>query len=436
MSLSKRSLTAGLFSAMVSSPVDAFRVSRQSRGGDCFSPYDGQILFDVEACTDTMVKQILSVDCKHLVDDLALPGADCTEWQAVCSQKVAKELTSQFPSNVVVLSSDAGEHFRKASGSANTYVSIASTSGEVDKTFYEDWRNLEDITSKVKSAVDNSDGVATLETFGTTNEGRDITAVRLTGQGYKSGAPKVFFTFTLHAREWITTMSGVFAVESMIARAKADPSWLAGMEVVLVPVANPDGFDYSIKTDRFWRKNMAPKPKGWFSCAGVDLNRQWAKDWGGRGSTSTRSCSDVYVGTAAMSEPEIMALDTLVKETPLTVHVDVHSFSELILESWSYTKAPHPRRAEFDDLGGKMTAAIKAVHGVDYPHGDNLLYEASGVFSDYTTTQGALGFTYEARPGKNAGIGGFAPPVSDILPCAEEILEGLTAAVDWAKANR
>ena len=47
---------------------------------------------------------------------------------------------------------------------------------------------------------------------------------------------------------------------------------------------------------------------------GVDLNRNWNIDWNGGDSTSTNTCSDVYVGPHPFSEPEAQSLRDLIDE--------------------------------------------------------------------------------------------------------------------------
>ncbi|QQP52967.1 Carboxypeptidase B, partial [Caligus rogercresseyi] len=42
----------------------------------------------------------------------------------------------------------------------------------------------------------------------------------------------------------------------------------------IMPLVNPDGYEYTRTTSRLWRKNRAPPPKG-SRCFGVDLNRNW-----------------------------------------------------------------------------------------------------------------------------------------------------------------
>merc|ERR1712151_521650 len=84
---------------------------------------------------------------------------------------------------------------------------------------------------------------------------------------------------------------------------------------------------------------------------------------------------------------------------------------------------------------GLMQAAMRGVDGVTYTEGAaaQVLYTASGTTMDYADKMGALGICFEMRPSRSC-CGGFAPPVSDILPGSQETYNGVMAAIDYAKA--
>merc|ERR1719464_1171023 len=102
-----------------------------------------------------------------------------------------------------------------------------------------------------------------------------------------------------------------------------------------MPMANPDGFQHSTTTDRMHRKNMAG-PNG--RCYGVDPNRNFDAHWA-QGGSSRDPCSDVYHGPAPMSEPESQVVARVMNESPMTVYIDVHSFSQIIITSYGWTTA-------------------------------------------------------------------------------------------------
>merc|ERR1740121_1136978 len=254
--------------------------------------------------------------------------------------------------------------------------------------------------------------------------------VRFRGAGWTSGDTRLVATYNIHAREWISGMSAVYMVEHLIEKLQQEPNYLTNTEVVLMPMSNPDGFQYSTTNDRYHRKNMRPGS----SCTGVDLNRNYDAAWGGGGSSGSE-CSQTYRGPSVESEPETRVIKQMMQEAPMTVYVDVHAYSELILSSYGYTTANHPRATEYRALGGSIQSAIRSAGGKTWTEGPTaqVLYTASGTTNDYADKLGALGFCFELRPGSSGG-GGFAPPASDILPGAQESYAGIIAAIDYAKS--
>lgn len=52
-----------------------------------------------------------------------------------------------------------------------------------------------------------------------------------------------------------------------------------------------------------------------YACKGTDLNRNWNYHWGESGS-STQSCSEIYRGAKAGSEPETQAVVQYIMKSP------------------------------------------------------------------------------------------------------------------------
>ena len=68
-------------------------------------------------------------------------------------------------------------------------------------------------------------------------------------------------------------------------------------------------------------------------------------------------------GTKPFSEPESRALRDLIAAEAPVAHVDLHSFSQLILYPWGYTYSPPPEPdlSAFIDLSGDISQAIAGV---------------------------------------------------------------------------
>jgi hypothetical protein len=86
-------------------------------------------------------------------------------------------------------------------------------------------------------------------------------------------------------------------------------------EMWFVPVANPDGYDWTFQPDqRMWRKNLADNDGDGLITPvdGVDPNRNYPTKWGyDNEGSSPEPASETYRGPAPSSEPETRALDGL-----------------------------------------------------------------------------------------------------------------------------
>merc|ERR1719367_2476775 len=388
-------------------------------------------LLHLQPCTTeqagSIFSQLEASGCTVLDDDFEY-SKNCDDVEVVCSKQMAAELEKGHLATVV--SPDAGAHWRQTSG-----PTVAFTGGlSAASTFYTAYRDADAQAAQVEALVQASGGIATLETVGQSLEGRDMKIVRFRGEGYIPGGPRVFVTYNIHAREWLTGMSGVYQVEHLIEKIRQEPTYLAGTEVVLMPMSNPDGFRYSTTTQRMHRKNM--RVNSGSSCRGVNLNRNWNAYWA-QGGSSSSPCSDTYHGPSAASEPETNVIARVMDEAPQTVYIDVHAYSQLIISSYGYTTATNPRSAEYRQLGGLIQSAIRSEGGNTWREGPiaQVLYAASGSTVDYADKLGALGICFELRPASSSG-GGFAPPASNILPGARESFAGVMAAIDYAKATQ
>merc|ERR1719433_666644 len=141
-----------------------------------------------------------------------------------------------------------------------------------------------------------------------------------------------------------------------------------------------------------------------------------------------------------MSNPDGFAYSTtsermhrkIMRESPMTVYIDVHNFSELIMSAFGYSSRQNPRHAEYRSLGYNIQTAIVNAEGKLWQEGSiaQVLYTASGTTVDYADAMGALGWCFELRPPRT-DFGGFAPRVSEILPAAREGFAGILASITY-----
>ena len=76
---------------------------------------------------------------------------------------------------------------------------------------------------------------------------------------------------------------------------------------------------------------------------GTDLNRNWGYHWNDGGSSSN-PCSDSYMGKSAFSEIENQNVRDFLSahKDKIKYYVNLHSYSQLVLLPWGYTKDPMP----------------------------------------------------------------------------------------------
>ena len=285
-----------------------------------------------------------------------------------------------------------------------------------------------------------------LDTIGQTLEGRPILAVKVGAADDAPSRPNVLFLATYHAREWAATEMALRLVRYLSASPAPSPrvdSLVRRRDIWIVPVVNPDGYQYTFTTDRLWRKNRRPNTDGTY---GVDLNRNHTEHWGlDETGSSSIAGAETYRGPSAESELETQAIAAFHRTHPPVISVSYHTFTGLILWPWG-------------DTFGRITGddgIFRALAGTDVRPAvrDNLpgserdhyhpawgwnLYPTNGEYTDWAyATFGTIAFTPELTSGfENNGYYGFEFPdneqrlaqvFDDNLPFALDVLD---AAVD------
>ncbi len=299
------------------------------------------------------------------------------------------------------------------------------------RAWFDDYKDNAAINAYLDTLAAVKPGLSTLQTIGTSLQSRDIRAIRITAPGGPPDRPAVIYHGCQHAREWISPMTVMWFADQLVNGYGSDAritSLLNSVEVVLVPVANPDGYAYTWTTNRMWRKNRRDNGDGTF---GVDLNRNWGYQWGGQGASSATN-DETYRGPSAFSEPETRVLrDFIIANPRLKAHIDFHSYSQLILSPYGYTSTLPPDNALFNLLNGEIEAATEALYGTAYTAGPTYttIYPASGVSSDWTYgARGMLGWGWELR---DTGQNGFTLPPAQIIPTGQETFQGALVLTEY-----
>jgi len=226
-------------------------------------------------------------------------------------------------------------------------------------------------------------------------EGRTSRALKISkGGGTRHG---VLFIGGVHARElvnpdtlvaWAFDLCDAYTNNTdltygpKVYEAATIQLLVEALDIFVFPLVNPDGriFVQSPAGDPWWRKNRSANPGQ--PCRGVDINRNYDFLWSSGIGTSAASCSDVFKGAAAFSEPETRNVRSLLTNYPnIDCMMDVHSFSQLVLYPWgddenqSTDPAMNFHNPAFDGLRG---TAGDALYKEYIPSADAEWFEATG----------------------------------------------------------
>ncbi|MHC4534043.1 MAG: M14 family zinc carboxypeptidase [Planctomycetota bacterium] len=280
-------------------------------------------------------------------------------------------------------------------------------------------------------------GVAKTYIIGNTHEGRDIWAIRISDNPSEDEQePGAVFLGCHHAREWISVEVPLYIAQYLANNYNSDAEvkhLVDNCQIWIIPVVNPDGYEFSRSTNRMWRKNRRDNGDGTF---GVDLNRNYGYKWG-TVDASPRTSSIIYRGPSAFSEPETQAVRDLVSAYDFRILMTYHSFWQTIGYPWGYTREPAPDEPMFSDMTSNMIELIYNTSGAIYTYWLDTpdTYGFSGGTEDWS--YGELGidsFGMELPP-VTFGQGGFVLPESRILPTCVENMPVALYLISYAAAD-
>jgi hypothetical protein len=159
-----------------------------------------------------------------------------------------------------------------------------------------------------------------------------------------------------------------------------------------------------------------------YSQLGVDLNRNHSFAWQAP-SSFVSACELTYSGPAPASEPEVAALQNLIKalfpdrrgpdlddlaaEETQGILFTLHSYGDMVLRPWAFTGDPPPNEADLKAIGDKL-AGLSGYRSCRSPE---CLYFAHGTTDDWAYGElGLPAYTFEIGTPEQ----GFFPPYAVI----------------------
>ncbi|XP_014254080.1 carboxypeptidase B-like [Cimex lectularius] len=280
------------------------------------------------------------------------------------------------------------------------------------------YHRLADIYGYLDYLAQTYPNFVSVSSMGKSVEGRDIKFIKISSGN--PNAKKFWIEGGIHAREWISPATTSYIVSELVENRNKHLQEVDGIDFYVVPVLNPDGYEYTHEGERLWRKNRS---KHHFYCYGTDLNRNWGFHWGGKG-TSNQNCRDIYRGRGPFSEPETRAASNFILNNAqnMKAFISFHSYGQYILIPYGYDQNTLP--PDFQELytgALKMARAMRSIAGTHYQAGNsaNLLYAASGGADDWAKGAAHIKYSYTIEL-RDQGTYGFTLPASQILDTAKE----------------
>lgn len=205
--------------------------------------------------------------------------------------------------------------------------------------------------------------------------GYDMRVLKITNSAVGGTKPKLFVNSAIHAREYTTAPLNLEFARWLLNGYGTNPdaTWIVDHhEVHLLLQTNPDGRKKA-EGGLSWRKNTNTAYCGATSnTRGADLNRNFTFGWnstGGSGSSGNQ-CDLTYRGASAGSEPETQAVQNYIRSIfpdrrgpnpgdgapvdTMGIHIDVHSYSQLVLWPWGTTSTPTANATALQTLGRRL----------------------------------------------------------------------------------
>jgi len=230
-------------------------------------------------------------------------------------------------------------------------------------------------------------------------EGRTIWAMRIstTPTVHDPAKATAWYDALHHAREPMSGESLLMFADDLLSNYGSDALATRLVEtrnLLFIPCVNPDGYEYNRQIapngGGLWRKNRRNNGGGVY---GVDLNRNYAFEWGPQWSgSSSNPSSETYRGPSPASEPETQAVVAMLATMPPGISMSVHTYSNLMLFPWGYDTVLTSEDATFRDYGNAFVAESGWPAGAVW----ELLYTANGGSDDFHyDAHGTYAFTPE-----------------------------------------
>ncbi|XP_028160928.1 carboxypeptidase B-like [Ostrinia furnacalis] len=268
---------------------------------------------------------------------------------------------------------------------------------------FNDYPRYAEVDAYLETIAAQYPELVTLVNAGQSYEGRDIKYLKISTTNFTDTSKPIYFMDAMiHAREWVTTPTALFSIHRLVEDLRdQDRDLLEDIDWIILPITNPDGYEFSHDDTRLWRRTRSINLEVSDTCFGVDGNRNFDVNWNTTG-VSQDPCSQTYPGTSAFSEPETRILRDIFDEyiDRMEIFMNIHSHGNWVLYGFGNETLP-PNAIHLHLVGAAMGAAMDAMKLPEadwYKVGNSamILYGTSGSAQDYGQLVGVpLSYTLE-----------------------------------------
>lgn len=337
-------------------------------------------------------------------------------------------------------------------------LNIGSAPG--DNLFFQDYQSLPVIIRWMRLLEAMFPSFVEYLDIGQSYEGRNIPALRV---GVSNPDAQALPRKTIvvmggsHAREWISTSTVNYLAWSFITafgKERMITKLLDEHDIIFVPVANPDGYEYTWHVDRLWRKTRQETNLQF--CRGLDLDRAYGYEWDGS-RVQRDPCSESYGGEKPFQAVEAVRIANWARNETFSNNVrfvgllDLHSYSQQILYPYSYTCSVDPPNMEnLEELAAGIAKAIRLANGESYTVASacegavttrnseerswTRIESGGGSAVDWFYHEMRAHFSYQIKL-RDTGNYGFLLPKESIVSTGEEIFNAMKYYGDYLLGN-
>ncbi|CAB3221825.1 unnamed protein product, partial [Arctia plantaginis] len=291
---------------------------------------------------------------------------------------------------------------------------------------YHRYDNILNYLRQLPEQYNTTNSSIELVQFGVTHENRPLVYLKInnnsSAESVNTEKPIIVVEAAINPREWITIPAVLNVVEGILEEER----FLIGADWIVLPVVNPDGYEYTHTNLRLWQKSRSTNSNLGHICPGVNINRNFDVDWQNFDASSS-PCSHVYAGIEPFSEVETRMIQSIIQEngSKIKLYISLQNNGGFISYPWSFERAASGLFRQHHLLGFDMIASTNETYRLDVA--STIFDRASGTSNDHARKSNIF-YTFNidiVQRGSSVLI-----PESDISVIVDDVWKAVSVAAN------